>query len=57
VTKLSVYEIDDSGTTVQLTEQDAKKFPGARKVGTGGDDEQPAKTPPRHDPPRNRARR
>jgi len=62
--KLHQYEITENGSkhTLQLTEEDAKRFPHARKLGdtakqTSEPTPAPAPQPHHHEPVRNRARR
>jgi hypothetical protein len=51
--ELAEYELDD-GTTVQLTAEDAKRIPGAKKVGDSKPKNEPAAG---QRPVQNRARR
>lgn len=51
MSELAEYELPD-GTTLQLSEEDAKNYPGAKKVGPVA----APKKPPEHEPVHNRAR-
>jgi hypothetical protein len=53
MSELAEYELED-GTTMQLSDEDAKRFPGAKKVGKSPKQEPPAA---RREPVQNRARR
>jgi hypothetical protein len=56
MSELAEYELPD-GTTMQLSEEDAKRFPEAKKVGRVQQQATPSESKQQHEQVQNRARR